>query len=174
MNAFGYEIREARPEEYVSLGELMVNVYSQLEGFPSQEEIPEYYNNLRNVGEFTKSPKVKLFVAISEVSTVDGGLVYFGDMKYYGAGGEATTSQHGAAFRLLAVDPNTRGKGLGKLLIEACFEEARKEGFEYLMIHSTKYMMAAWKMYERMGFVRYPEIDFEQSGVSVFGFRYKL
>ena len=74
---------------------------------------------------------------------VDGGLVYFGDMKYYGAGGEATTSQNAAAFRLLAVNPETRGKGLGKLLIQHCINQAKIEGFEYLIIHSTKSMMTA-------------------------------
>lgn len=169
-----YIIREAQPSEYSQLGELMVAVYSQLEGFPSPDEIPVYYNTLRNVGEFTKSPKVKLFIAVSDAGKVDGGLVYFGDMSSYGAGEETTKTQKAGAFRLLAVNPNTRGKGLGKLLIEACFSQARAEGFKHLVIHSTKFMMIAWKMYERMGFVRFPEIDFEKSGVQVFGFRYTL
>ena len=169
-----HKIREAKSSEYSQLGELMVNVYSQLEGFPSPEEIPDYYNHLRNVGEFTKSPKVKLFVAVSKNGKIDGGLVYFGDMKYYGAGDESTHKQNAAAFRLLAVNTNIRGLGLGKRLIKACFNQARQEGFKQLVIHSTKYMMVAWKMYERMGFTRFPEIDFKKSGVKVFGFRYSL
>lgn len=169
-----HEIREAYPDEYVALGQLMVDVYSKLEGFPGPTEIPQYYHILKNVGDFTKKPKVKLFVAVSTTGEVDGGLVYFGDMKYYGAGGKATTSQNAAAFRLLAVNPEIRGKGLGKLLIELCMTQAKKEGFDYLVIHSTKSMMTAWKMYERMGFVRFPEIDFNQNGVNVFGFRYQL
>ena len=169
-----HEIREASPNEFSELGELMVEVYSQLEGFPSQEEIPDYYDNLRNVGEFVKNPKTKLIIAVSKEGTIDGGLVYFGDMRYYGSGDKSTTNQKAAAFRFLAVDPKTRGEGLGKLLIEACFEQARKENFDQLLIHSTKYMMVAWKMYERMGFVRFPEIDFEKSRVKVFGFTYAL
>ena len=169
-----HEIREAHQSEHAELGKLMVDVYGQLEGFPGPDEIPQYYHVLKNVGDFTKQPKVKLFVAISKNGKVDGGLVYFGDMKYYGAGGEATTSQNAAAFRLLAVNPETRGKGLGKLLIQHCINQAKIEGFEYLIIHSTKSMMTAWKMYERMGFVRFPEIDFEKNSVQVFGFRYTL
>ena len=169
-----HEIREAHPDEYMALGQLMVDVYSKLEGFPGPTEIPQYYYILKNVGDFTKKPKAKLFVAVSTSGEVDGGLVYFGDMKYYGAGGKATTSQNAAAFRLLAVNPEIRGKGLGTLLIDLCMTQAKKEGFEYLVIHSTKSMMTAWKMYERMGFVRFPEIDFDQNGVNVFGFRYQL
>jgi ribosomal protein S18 acetylase RimI-like enzyme len=169
-----YEIREAKPQEYTELGTLMVKVYSGLEGFPSSKEIPDYYNSLKNVGDFTQNPKTKLFVAVSESGKVEGGLVYFGDMRYYGAGGESTLGQRAGAFRLLAVNPETRGQGLGKKLIQVCFGQARQEGFEYLMIHSTKYMMTAWKLYERMGFEKFPEIDFEEAGVHVHGFRYKL
>ncbi len=57
-----YEIREAKISEYKELGALMVEVYSQLEGFPSPKEIPDYYNTLRNVGDFTENPETKLFV----------------------------------------------------------------------------------------------------------------
>lgn len=169
-----HHIREAHPREYKELGELMVKVYSGLEGFPNPDEIPDYYNTLKNVGDLTKQPKVKLFVALSKNGAIDGGLVYFGDIKYYGAGGESTSSQNAAAFRLLAVNPERREKGIGKSLIELCINKARKEGFKYLIIHSTKAMMIAWKMYERMGFVRFSEIDFVKNGVEVFGFRFKL
>lgn len=95
-------------------------------------------------------------------------------MKHYGAGAEKVENQSAAVFRLLAVKPELRGQGVGKLLIHACFNQVIKEGCEFLMIHSTKYMMVAWKMYERIGFQRYPFIDFEKNDVKVHGFRYKL
>ena len=152
----------------------MVEAYEGLENFPKRDEIPEYYNLLRNVGELTKSPKVKLLVAVSSENKVEGGLVYFGDMRFYGAGEEITKEQIAGGFRLLAVNPKIRGKGLGKLLIEACIEQAKNDGFKHLIIHSTKYMKVAWGMYERIGFVRFPKIDFEKDGVEVFGFRYTL
>ena len=167
-------IREAKPSEYSHLGGLMVDVYAKLEGFPFPSEIPDYYNTLRDVGRFKNSPRTKLLVAVSEKGVIDGGLVYFGDLKYYGSADESTHTQQSAAFRLLAVSSEAQGKGLGKLLIHTCFKQAKKEGFSSLIIHSTKYMMIAWKMYERLGFVRFPEIDFEKSGVQVYGFRYRL
>lgn len=169
-----YQIREANQGEFSELGELMVEVYSQLEGFPDPTEIPDYYNTLKNVGELTKNPKTRLIIAVSETGKIEGGLVYYGDMQYYGAGGEIVAKQKAGAFRLLAVNPKTRGEGIGKLLIEACFKQARIDGFKYLIIHSTKYMMVAWKMYEKMGFVRFPKINFEKSGVKVYGFKYTL
>lgn len=169
-----YEFREANTTEFESLGQLMVNVYSQLEGFPSEKEQPNYYQRLREVGAFTSHPKAKLFVAVSEKGIIDGGVVYFGDMRYYGAGGGATTSQDAAAFRLLAVNPEIRGKGLGRQLIQCCMEQAKKDGHRSMVIHSTKTMMVAWKMYEKMGFERFTEIDFVQEELPVYGFRLTL
>ena len=32
-------------------------------------------------------------------------------------------------------------------------------------------MQVAWKMYEALGFIRYPEIDFQQGSFDVFGFQ---
>ncbi len=169
-----YKFREAEKNEFESLGKLMVQVYARLEGFPSKEEQPDYYERLRNVGSFAAFPKAKLFVAVSEKGKVDGGVVYFGDMSFYGAGGEATTRQNAAAFRLLAVNPEIQGKGLGKGLIDRCLKQAREEDHDYMVIHSTKTMMVAWKMYERMGFERFKEIDFLQDDLQVYGFRLAL
>ena len=83
---------------------------------------------------------------------------YFGDMKHYGAGGEGETID--VVFRLLAVKPELRGQGVGKLLIQACFNQVIKEGCEFLMIHFNKIHDGCLKMYERIGFQRYPFIDF--------------
>ncbi len=39
-------IRDLRPEEFDALGQLMVEVYSHLDGFPTPEEQPGYYELL--------------------------------------------------------------------------------------------------------------------------------
>ena len=51
-----YIIRNARPEEYEQIGALMVQVYSQLEGFPKISEQPDYYKMLANAGMLTNNP----------------------------------------------------------------------------------------------------------------------
>ena len=35
-------------------------------------------------------------------------------------------------------------------------------------------METAWRMYEKTGFVRSPDLDFKQGELEVFGFRLKL
>lgn len=169
-----YTIRDAYPNEFSKIGELMVNVYSHLDGFPSKNEQPNYYKMLANIGSLTEQPKTKLLIAISSSGKISGGVVYFGDMKHYGSGGTATLEKNASGFRLLAVDPAARGKRLGKLLTNACIKMAKDEKRNQMIIHTTKAMQRAWNMYENMGFKRSKDLDFLQGELPVFGFRLLL
>ncbi|MDH7447166.1 GNAT family N-acetyltransferase [Aquimarina sp. 2201CG14-23] len=169
-----YLIRDAKPDEFLQIGKLMVQVYSQLEGFPDQKEQPEYYKTLYNIGSLTKKPKTRLLIAVSATGKIVGGVVYFSDMQYYGSGGIATQEKNAAGFRLLAVDPTIRGKGIGKLLTTYCIDRAKEEKQKQLIIHSTVSMQVAWKMYENLGFKRSKDLDFKQGELAVFGFRLSL
>lgn len=169
-----YIIRNARPEEYEQIGALMVQVYSQLEGFPKISEQPDYYKMLANVGMLTNNPGTALLVAEAVDGKIGGAVVYFNDMKYYGSGGTATKEQNAAGFRLLAVAPSSRGKGIGKLLANECIKKARESNLAQVIIHTTMAMQTAWKMYEQMGFKRSEDLDFSQQGFPVFGFRLLL
>lgn len=167
-------IREAVAAEFNAIGRLMTNVYAQLEGFPKESEQPDYYTMLANVGLLTEKPSVSILVAIDREDIVAGAVVYFGDMAFYGSGGKATAEKNAAGFRLLAVTPAARGKGIGKKLTMSCIERARAAGHEQLIIHSTKFMETAWSMYLAMGFKRSEELDFQQGLLPVYGFRYRL
>lgn len=166
-------VRPAAPHEFNSVGELMVSVYQQLDGFPKPVEQPAYYEMLANVGSLTTKPGTEIFVAI-ENDLITGAVVYFDDMQYYGSGGTATREKFAAGFRLLAVDPRHRGKGIGKLLTLYCIEKARDKGHQQLIIHTTRAMLPAWKMYEKLGFQRSIDLDFKQGELEVFGFRLNL
>lgn len=170
MNNQQYTIRNAKPSEFETIGQLMVQVYSQLEGFPTAEEQPNYYKMLANIGELTQKPGTELLVAVSSENTIAGGVVYFNDMQYYGSGGTATKELNASGFRLLAVDPEIRGAGIGKLLTNACIQKAKDEKHQ-LIIHTTMAMQTAWKMYENLGFQRSEDLDFMQGELPVFGFR---
>ena len=169
-----YTVRNARPEEFEEIGALMVQVYSQLEGFPKISEQPDYYKMLANVGALTNNPGTALLVAVNDENSIAGAVVYFNEMKYYGSGGTATREENAAGFRLLAVDPAIRGKGIGKLLANECIKKARENKLGQVIIHTTMAMQTAWRMYEQMGFKRSEDLDFSQQGFPVFGFRLLL
>ena len=77
--------------------------------------------------------------------------------------------------RLLAVAPAARGRGVGAALMQECVRRVRRAGGRVLSLHTTDLMKTALRMYERMGFVRAPEIDFQlMPGTTVMGFRLDL
>jgi GNAT superfamily N-acetyltransferase len=167
-------IRNATSAEFEEIGKLMIRVYSQLEGFPKESEQPDYYRMLANVGELTKRPESELLVAVSSDDKIAGSVVYFGDMKYYGSGGIATSVQNAAGFRLLAVDHFFRGQGIGRMLTKECIRKAKDKKVTQVIIHTTMAMQTAWNMYLKMGFKRSEDLDFMQGELPVFGFRLLL
>ncbi|TVZ51572.1 GNAT family N-acetyltransferase [Dokdonia sp. Hel_I_53] len=169
-----FNIRNVRLEEFEDIGELMVSVYSQLDDFPKKTEQPDYYNMLLNVGELTKNEHTELIVAISQKNKVVGAVEYFSDLKNYGSGGVISKIQNASGFRLFAVDPLERGNGLGKMLTYECIYRAKISNKKQVYIHSTKSMQVAWSMYGKLGFSRFPDIDFMQEKLSVYGFKLNL
>jgi GNAT superfamily N-acetyltransferase len=167
-------VRDIRVEEFVALGQLLVEVYSNLPGFPGPLEQPAYYDMLRDIGEFTKKPDVRVLVAVPPAGGLAGGVVYFGDLAHYGAAGIAPTIKRASGIRLLGVHPECRNMGVGKALATACIALAREQGHLEVVLHTTKAMQTAWAMYERLGFIRSPDLDFRQKELPVFGFRLSL
>lgn len=168
-------VREARPDEHEALGTLMASVFGSLEGFPGPTEQPGYYELLANVGAFATRPDTVVMVAVIDDRLV-GGVVYFSEMANYGSGGDGVADREAntSAFRFLAVDPSARGLGVGKALVERCLALARQAGHHQLIIHSSAVMTTARRMYDRLGFVRAPDLDFMQHIFPILGFRRPL
>ena len=77
--------------------------------------------------------------------------------------------------RLLAVAPEARGQGIGTALMKECIRRARRLGVACLNLHTTDMMQVAMRMYERMGFVRAPELDFHPDpNITVKAYRLEL
>lgn len=170
-----FVIKEANEADLAEFGELLVRAYSALEGFPDPVEQPQYYEMLRNVREFALRPGVTVFVATAaEDEPIAGGVVYFSEMSEYRSGGSATSLESVSGMRLLAVDATYARRGIGSELTRRCIAQARADGNERLVLHTTRAMPGAWRMYESMGFERLESIDFQQSVLPVFGFQFRL
>jgi predicted N-acetyltransferase YhbS len=76
--------------------------------------------------------------------------------------------------RLFSVSELHRGKGVCKLLTRDCIQKAQGKNHGQVIIHTTKAMQTAWKMYENVGFKRSRELDFMQGELPVLGFRLLL
>jgi GNAT superfamily N-acetyltransferase len=81
--------------------------------------------------------------------------------------GGATGRVSWPEIRLLAVDPRVRGQGVARAIMDECVRRARAFGSPMLGLHTSRSMRAARALYERMGFVRAPELDFQPEGAEL-------
>ncbi|WP_022669297.1 GNAT family N-acetyltransferase [Desulfospira joergensenii] len=169
-----YEIRLAGPGEYEDLGRMTARAYEELPGMPGLAEQPDYYSMIQDVEGRAALPGILIFVAVSPGNDLLGGVTFVGNMAYYHSGGSAGENTDYSGIRLLAVRPGARNIGVGRALTGACIQRAAQIGRRGVILHTTDSMKVAWKMYERMGFSRSPDLDFIQGQLSVFGFRLKL
>jgi GNAT superfamily N-acetyltransferase len=165
-----FHVRLARPDELAALGNLVADAYAALPGMPGPEEQPGYYAMVRDAAARTRNPAIRVLAAVTPGGELLGSADFIEDMAHYGSGGTASTRINAAGIRLLAVAPTARGQGIGKALTRHCIERARGLGRSHLVLHTTRAMETAWRMYEQLGFRRSPELDFRQGNLEVFGF----
>ena len=143
-------IDPARPGDFDRIAELTVGVYTA-EDLVSPGYVPE----LADVA--GRADRAELLVARDGGGRVVGSvaLVLSGDF------GEVTESDDEAAFRMLVVDPAVQGRGIGELLVTACLERARAAGKRRMVLSTDRRMTTAQRLYERLGFTRLPERDWQ-------------
>lgn len=147
-------VREARETELAHIGALTADVYGG-EGLAG----PEYVKVLRDARSRWEAPATTLLVAhddgAEEAQDILGAVVYAAagsPWQDLGRGDEAE-------FRMLVAAPSARGRGVGETLVRACIERAKRDGAPRLVLSTGAEMLAAHRLYERLGFVRRPERD---------------
>ncbi|MFD7392717.1 GNAT family N-acetyltransferase [Streptomyces sp. NPDC059852] len=145
-------IRPADPGEYGLLGEITARAYLQ-DGLLDFGEDDAYLGELKDVAK--RAAAAQVLVAV-EHGRVLGGVTFVpdgGPMADLAGPGEAE-------IRMLAVDHAARGRGAGEALVRACVERARATaGCVRVILSSQRAMHGAHRLYERLGFVRTPERD---------------
>ncbi len=157
------EIRPADGSEFALVADLCVAAYQ-----PFLRGDHHYLATLRDVA--TRAEHAELLVAAG-----DGGVL--GTVTFVPDGGPLgeIAAPDESEFRMLAVDPAARGRGVGTALLRRILGDSRDRGRAGIVCSSLPEMRAAHRIYERLGFRRSPERDWSPvAGVDLLAFALRL
>ena len=143
-------IRPAEPDELALVGELTLAAYVA-DSFTAVDD--DYAAELRAADQ--RAQQAQLVVAAAPHGHLMGTVTFVLPGTPW-----AEVSRPGEAeFRMLAVSPEHRGRGVGSALAGWCVGRAREQGCTAVALSTLPEMATAHRMYERMGFSRAPERD---------------
>ncbi|MFL6137025.1 MAG: GNAT family N-acetyltransferase [Frankiaceae bacterium] len=151
----GVQVRPARQEEHAAIGALTVVAYRHgglLDGDTGYEaELADAAG---------RAATTELLVAVDATGRVVGtATLCLGTASPHAE----LAGEDDAELRMLAVAPEAQGTGVGRALVEECLDLARRAGCRRFVLSSRDLMRPAHRLYERLGFIRAPALDWEPS-----------
>jgi ribosomal protein S18 acetylase RimI-like enzyme len=157
-------VRRARLEDLDAVGEVTVAAYEE---FTLGPEDP-YLDHLRDAAR--RDREAELWVA-----ELDGALVGTVTMTPEGSAWREIGEPGEGEFRMLAVAPAARGRGVGEALTRLVLDRFREAGAHSVVMSSLATMSTAHRVYGRLGFERLPQRDWSPvPGVDLIAFRKEL
>jgi GNAT superfamily N-acetyltransferase len=170
LQPYGFVVRDARASERDAIRDLTLRAYAEY----STVMTPESWNGLSGAVQaaLASTERMERIVADDNGTLIGSVLLYPPSARAYG---ELAGAHESPELRLLAVAREARGRGVGRALVEECIRRARGAGAETLGLHTSRSMAPAMRLYERMGFERAPDLDFQPPGAElVEGYRLRL
>jgi ribosomal protein S18 acetylase RimI-like enzyme len=143
-------VRDARPEEFASIGALRIAAY-RADGFLS--DTSTYAATLRTLG---TDGTGEILAAVDDEAIL--GTVMLLSWPH---GGEVVRAPGEAEVRALAVAKDARGRGIGRALLNAVTERAAARDVRELLLLTLPDMRVAQHLYTDFGFNRLPERDYQ-------------
>lgn len=104
--------------------------------------------------DLTESHDLEILDHPGEKVIDEGGCIFLAidGEKVIGTAGLAKESEDIYELVKMTVDPEYRGKGVSKILLERCLEEARKLNAEKVFLFSNSKLVPALTLYKKYGF----------------------
>jgi ribosomal protein S18 acetylase RimI-like enzyme len=161
-------VRPVHAAELPDVGELTLEAYAA-DGFVGEDDA--YVDRLRDAP--TRAREAEVYVA--ELPGRPGALA--GTVTFCPQGSpwcELARPGEGE-FRMLAVAPDARRRGVAAALVSVCVERSRELGYAAVVLSSMPVQQSAHRLYERLGFRRTPGLDWSpHADVDLLAFRRDL
>lgn len=154
-----YTLREFEEPDERQVNELALSAFAQ---YACEYEDWEGFS--KKISQMSKLAQSSDLIVAEMGSKIVGAIVYVGPNKPKAE----FFKLEWAIVRMLVVSPESRGKGIGRALMNTCFNRAERDQAAILALHTSKIMRVALSMYLKMGFgflTEAPEIHGVQYGV---------
>ncbi|HEX6247056.1 MAG TPA: GNAT family N-acetyltransferase [Nocardioidaceae bacterium] len=159
-------IRPAHDEELAAVGALTFEAYAA-DGFVTAES--PYAEELRDAAR--RAREAELYVALDEAGRLVGTVTYCPEESPY----QEVAEPHEGEFRMLAVAPEARTRGVAEAMVRMCVERTVELGYDAVVLSSMTDQQTAHRLYERVGFRRDPERDWRpRPEIELLAFRLEL
>ena len=144
-------IRPARASEYAAVGALTLGAY-EANGYLTHDS-SSYALKLADAA--TRAREAELLVAVDAEETLLGTVT----IAPPGSPWTELAVPDTLEFRMLAVSPEARGRGVGEALTRRVIDRAGELELTAVVLSSSERMTTAHRLYERLGFRRTPAAD---------------
>ena len=115
--------------------------------FASYLELQSYDEELRNLEHKYGPPGGRLYIALDKNGRAAGCI------------GLKRTDDISCELKRMYVRPEHRGQGLAFFLGQLILDEAKKEGYEYILLDTLSFLTSAQRLYRRLGFYEIPKYN---------------
>jgi ribosomal protein S18 acetylase RimI-like enzyme len=152
-----FEIRPVTPSEHSEAGRVTARAYEEF----APHGVSPNADYLRRVADVATRIRHGLVLGAFEDGRPIGTVTLEHEGRIPGGHPRPPLQPDQAHVRMLGVDPPSRGRGVGRALMDACVAAAREAGKRRITLETTEAMVTARRLYESMGFRRGEDLVFE-------------
>ena len=149
-------VRDAVPADHPAIRDVVAAAYRQYADLIAPDVFARYLADLLDLGRHARYGRLLVAEAAAGVR---GFTAFYPDASVQGFGLPAGW----ASGRALAVHPAARGYGVARALLATAERLARESGAPVFAFHTASFMTGAIALYERLGYHRAPEFDFDMA-----------
>jgi GNAT superfamily N-acetyltransferase len=147
-------VRDAVPADYPAIRELVIAAYRQYADLIAPEVFSAYQADLLDLDRHARHGRLLVVEADQWICAF---AAWYPDASVQGVGLPAGW----VSGRALAVHPAARGTGAARALMATGERLAREAGAPVVAFHTVSFMTGAIALYERLGYHRAPEFDYD-------------
>ncbi|MBI4728358.1 MAG: GNAT family N-acetyltransferase [Acidobacteria bacterium] len=156
-------VRPVRPEEHAEAGRVLEAAWREFVGLGEEGWDRYVRDHVSNVA--ARAERTLVLVAVEDERILGSATLETDDRVGDPDDEGEPLPPEEARIRMVGVAPGARRRGVGRLLMEGRFEEARRAGKTLVTLRTTPRQKAAHAMYEDMGFARGADTVFDDGFV---------